>query len=617
MTRLFNKTGECLFVLFVLLIALPSTSSFSADLNADNLYDPNVVLDISVDLSADDWSALCKQTRDPGKAFTGEQENPFTWFSGTITINGTKVESVGVRKKGFLGSLDDHYPSLKIDFSEYVKQDPIDGIGSLTLNNNKQDESLLSQYLAYRLFNQAGIQAPRCNFARVTVNGEYLGLYSNVESINEAFLKRRFGDASGNLYEGTLTDFHPKATDKLEAKTNKKKDNRKTIKTLAKLLNQDGAVDTAQIEQIVDTDNFLRYWALESLIEFWDGYSNNQNNFWVYEDTKTHKLKFIPWGADAAFSTMRNIPMFGPQGPVSVYSQGALANRLYRDDKFAARYRETMLVLLKDVWNEESLLAESKRMRLLLKKDLHPRQKQMSQASKRLEKFIQTRRDKIEKELDAWPVKIADRPRKPAYTVKIGQAKGSFSTLWSDQPTSDVAEQDTMDMKLSLRDKDIHFKQQSATLYKHPEASFSFFGFGGPTTEPKPTVDLILAAIREDNNKPIRMTFNIDQGTLLDSVGKSIDVGGMYFEGELSAFGFPPRDSKMIRGQLELSKANNQTGDVVEGTFDLAIIEVHGGFFDQFQQNPGGPMPAPGTSTQGQPPAEHQNDGESEDKSTE
>ena len=36
-------------------------------------------------------------------------------------------------------------------------------------NNNKQDTSQLSQYLAYRLFRKAGIHAPRSNFARVTV----------------------------------------------------------------------------------------------------------------------------------------------------------------------------------------------------------------------------------------------------------------------------------------------------------------------------------------------------------------------------------------------------------------------------------------------------------------
>ena len=53
--------------------------------------------------------------------------------------------------------------------------------------NNKQDPSIVSQFLTYRLFNQVGVQAPRVGFARVTVNGTYLGVYSNVESVEKPF----------------------------------------------------------------------------------------------------------------------------------------------------------------------------------------------------------------------------------------------------------------------------------------------------------------------------------------------------------------------------------------------------------------------------------------------
>src|SRR5690606_32903219 len=104
-------------------------------------------------------------------------------------IDGVTIDSVAIRKKGFIGSLDEQRPSLKVKFDEYIEQDPIAGLDRLTLNNNKQDESQVSQYLTYRLFNAAGVPAPRCNFARVTVNGEYLGIYSNVESIRRPFLE--------------------------------------------------------------------------------------------------------------------------------------------------------------------------------------------------------------------------------------------------------------------------------------------------------------------------------------------------------------------------------------------------------------------------------------------
>ena len=59
---------------------------------------------------------------------------------------------------------------MKLKFNEYVAQEPIDGLRRLTLNNNKQDATVISQFMANRMFAEAKLPAPRCNFARVTVN---------------------------------------------------------------------------------------------------------------------------------------------------------------------------------------------------------------------------------------------------------------------------------------------------------------------------------------------------------------------------------------------------------------------------------------------------------------
>ena len=77
----------------------------------------------------------------------------------------------------------------------------------------------MSQYLGYRIFNEAGSPAPRCAFARVTVNGEHLGVYSHVETIRKPLLKRAFGWSLGTLFEGTIVDFDPGWEGSLELKT--------------------------------------------------------------------------------------------------------------------------------------------------------------------------------------------------------------------------------------------------------------------------------------------------------------------------------------------------------------------------------------------------------------
>ena len=71
----------------------------------------------------------------------------------------------------------------------------------LTLNNCVNDPSKAQQSLVYGFMNKAGVPAPRSNLARVSVNGEDLGVYANVESVRKPLIKRWFGDCNGELYE--------------------------------------------------------------------------------------------------------------------------------------------------------------------------------------------------------------------------------------------------------------------------------------------------------------------------------------------------------------------------------------------------------------------------------
>ncbi len=154
-------------------------------------------------------------------------------------------------------------------------------------------------------------------------------------------MKRNFKNDSGNLYEGTLADFYPRALDRIEVKTNKRNHDRTKLERMAKMLAEDAPLNIEQLGEIVDLDNFLRYWAVESLIGFWDSYSNNQNNYWIYENQENGKFYFMPWGADAAFM-QSGFPAFGPPGPISVYAESMLSNRLIQNVSVAERYRDNM-----------------------------------------------------------------------------------------------------------------------------------------------------------------------------------------------------------------------------------------------------------------------------------
>ena len=185
----------------------------SADeLTLDDIFPTDRVLDIQIMVADKDWDTIRYQTRDFFSALHESRkfappEAPYTYVDASVTIDGVVFPNVGLRKKGFLGSLSTTRPSLKIKLNHTDKDAGIGGLTNLTLNNNQQDISLMSQFMGYALFNAAGSPAPRCAYAKVTVNGVNLGVYSHVETVRKSFLRRAFGTDDGTLYEGTLRRF--------------------------------------------------------------------------------------------------------------------------------------------------------------------------------------------------------------------------------------------------------------------------------------------------------------------------------------------------------------------------------------------------------------------------
>ena len=69
-----------------------------------------------------------------------------------------------------------------------------------------------------------------------------------------------------------------------------------------------------RVEELVDVDQFLEFWAAEVLLGHWDGYNGNTNNFWVYVGDDG-RLRFLPWGIDAI---LEGSEPFGAGRPTSL-----------------------------------------------------------------------------------------------------------------------------------------------------------------------------------------------------------------------------------------------------------------------------------------------------------
>ena len=339
-------------------------TSFGKD-PSETLFDPATIVEVDIVMDAADWNDIRTQTRDLSKVFgpgcrSEPFFSPFTYVPATVTVNGEELQSVGVRKKGFLGSLDNQKPSLKISFDEYVADQELFGMNRLTLNNNKQDPSQIRQCVAYSLFLSAGIPAPRCNFAQVNVNGRELGVFSNVESIKKRFIARHFDDNDGRLYEGTLSDFAPDWINTFEAKTNKDDPDRSDLIAVQTALEEtDEELETA-LSKVINIDRFMTYWALEAMINHGDGYALNRNNFYIYNDPTTGLLEFIPWGAD---QVLRPFTKFGDS---LTFVESILTRRLYQLPATQQQYVTEVQAQFDAIWSEVNILEEIDRMEVLI-----------------------------------------------------------------------------------------------------------------------------------------------------------------------------------------------------------------------------------------------------------
>jgi hypothetical protein len=396
---------------------------------------PGCVREVRLALEPDDWERLRYETRSLADILLGDclsapPADIFTWQAARLTLDGVEVGPVGVRKKGFLGSLSSEKPSLRVALDKFGGQAEVEGRDRLVFNNMRQDPGLINTCLAYDLLREGGIPAPRCAFARVTVNGQHLGLYAQVEAIDEGFLATHFRFTSGNLYEATLSDFRPEFRGTWGKKTNEIRDDWSDLERAITRLEAPDELLLAEAAKSFDLPSFYRHWAGEILVGHWDGYAGNLNNTWIYEDPATQTFHFIPWGMDAVFGPDPNGEM-SPPGAPGLYASGHLARRLYGLPDGRAALRAALEALMASTFDEATLLARVDGLEALLLPHLPvgPDRDTFRAALNVKRAFIANRRRALATLLEA-PPPVDVPPREPHCWTEVGAVTADFDTRW-------------------------------------------------------------------------------------------------------------------------------------------------------------------------------------------
>ncbi len=201
--------------------------------------------------------------------------------------------------------------SYKLKFDEYDSERRVDGVKRLNLHAATTDDTRLHELMAYGIFRDFGVDAPRTAIAKVYVNEVLEGLFIAVEEIDGRYAKAHFpdGGGDGNLYKEVWpSPLLNSASLQQSLRTNEQLGDVSGFRQFSDAAARMSAATFSQaLSPWVDLDQLLRYVAVDRALKNWDGImafytpSSPHNFYWYHDVEGSGRFTLIPWDLDNTF----------------------------------------------------------------------------------------------------------------------------------------------------------------------------------------------------------------------------------------------------------------------------------------------------------------------------
>lgn len=146
-------------------------------LNAQYFYQRDSIQVIEIFFSFSNWDAQ----------LDANEATETYIYADSIRINGTSFDSCGVRYKGNSSYNPSNQKNpLRLELNTIKANQDYQGFTDIKLSNGYKDPSMIREILTYQILENY-MDCPRSNFARVYINGQFRGVYTNNESIKDDF----------------------------------------------------------------------------------------------------------------------------------------------------------------------------------------------------------------------------------------------------------------------------------------------------------------------------------------------------------------------------------------------------------------------------------------------
>ncbi len=299
------------------------------------VFDPERVLHLELSMTPGDWATVQGDT-----SFSIEVP---AWFG----LAGEAPILVSVRRKScdaLTGAPGFDKVSLKIDINEYVAGQTWHDLKKLSLENG-DDEDVVTEGLAWGLHRMAsgpegyGYEAGLANWATVTINGVYTGVYVNAEQRDKRFLENRglwvdnltWFYKLGDIYSDTL------AVGSGESPTH-------ALLCYDPFQRPSGGCATppppgfeSEVRANIDLQGMLTLAAVNALVSHPDSLFSKGKNIHFADSALGWKRRYFPWDLDSVMNQLQ----------WDIYNPGKhYADHLFGTPAIRAEYRQLFTDLL-------------------------------------------------------------------------------------------------------------------------------------------------------------------------------------------------------------------------------------------------------------------------------
>lgn len=236
----------------------------------------------------------------------------------------------------------------------FVDASPLADRFRLNLKSHYDDPSLMRGVLTTRIYERMGIAPPSARHSLLFINGEYMGVYTDYEQVDEEFLRRTGRTAGSTIYRtnwtplGNYGDLLANKADYAQMYTVKTNDHlgyAPIIELVEQINNTPRQLLPAKLYDLLDLNRYLDYYAA---VVFTGNMDFTRHNVYLIQDGLSGRWEIVPWDPDFtwgysvpfsdALETAQPINMGTTENPYVVQGANKILSRTLASRPYQAYY---------------------------------------------------------------------------------------------------------------------------------------------------------------------------------------------------------------------------------------------------------------------------------------